>query len=248
MLTVATQDSLFARKSEQPSAGHLVESELLHLRARITLLRDEAGIKSRDSLGRLRARASDTQTRPIPLGKPRVVSDRRETRSSLSWMVGYLLRPVRLAGECGLTPFKRFFWASSSPEIGWSGPGIRQKARWTLEMNSSLFRRSTDQIACDMGGEVVILHLKSGMYYGLDPLGAKVWTLIEQPAPLSAIRDLIMSEYDVDAETCDRDILAFLDQMKAVGLVEISHSPISRMRPRVRHVARRPPPRARRPR
>ena len=89
-------------------------------------------------------------------------------------------------------------------------------------MHSSLIRRSTDQIACDMGGEVIILHLKSGMYYGLDPVGAKVWTLIEQPAPLSAIRDLIMSEYDVDAETCDRDILTFLDQMQAVGLVEIS--------------------------
>jgi len=90
-------------------------------------------------------------------------------------------------------------------------------------MNSSLVQRSTNQIACDMGGEVVILDLKSGTYYGLDVLGARVWSLIEQPASLVAIRDTIMSEYEVDAATCERDILTFLNQMQAAGLIEISN-------------------------
>lgn len=90
-------------------------------------------------------------------------------------------------------------------------------------MNSSLIRRSTNQIACDMGGEMVILDLKSGTYYGLDVVAARVWTLIEQPALLGAIRESIMAEYEVDSDTCERDILAFLDQMQAVGLVEISN-------------------------
>jgi Coenzyme PQQ synthesis protein D (PqqD) len=95
-----------------------------------------------------------------------------------------------------------------------------------VDMNSSLVRRSTNHIACDMDGEVVILDLQSGTYYGLDVVGASVWTLIEQPVCLGAIREAIMSEYDVDAETCDRDILAFLDKMQAVGLVEVSNGAI----------------------
>ena len=77
-----------------------------------------------------------------------------------------------------------------------------------------------------MDGEVVILDLKSGTYYGLDVVGAKVWTLIQKPVCLGTIREAIMSEYDVDAETCDRDILTFLDQMQAVGLVEVSNGAI----------------------
>ena len=72
-----------------------------------------------------------------------------------------------------------------------------------------------------MGDEVVVLDLNSGTYYGLDELGARIWTLIEQPASLPAIRETIMSEYEVDAETCERDILAFLNQMQAAGLVEV---------------------------
>ena len=72
-----------------------------------------------------------------------------------------------------------------------------------------------------MGGEVVILDLTSGTYYGLDTLGAQVWSLIEQPASIAAIRDAIVAEYDVDAATCERDVLGFLEQMQAVGLVQI---------------------------
>jgi Coenzyme PQQ synthesis protein D (PqqD) len=90
-----------------------------------------------------------------------------------------------------------------------------------MDMNSSLMRRATDQIACDMGGEVVILDLKSGNYYGLDAVGARVWTLIEEPRSLADIRRTIMDEYEVDADTCERDIIAFIDQMQAVGIVEI---------------------------
>jgi hypothetical protein len=88
-------------------------------------------------------------------------------------------------------------------------------------MHTSLIQRSTNQIACDMNGEVVILDLKSGTYYGLDTLGARVWSLIEAPLSLTSIRDAIMADYEVDAETCERDVLAFLDQMRAAGLVEI---------------------------
>ena len=90
-------------------------------------------------------------------------------------------------------------------------------------MTSALIKRSTNQIACDMDGEVVILDLKSGTYYGLDVVGASVWALIEHPVCLGAIREAIMSEYDVDAETCDRDILAFLDKMQGIGLVEVTN-------------------------
>lgn len=87
----------------------------------------------------------------------------------------------------------------------------------------SVVQRSANQIACDMGGEVVILDLQSGTYYGLDLLAARVWSLIEQPASVSAIRDAIVADHDVDAETCERDILVFLKQMQVAGLVEISN-------------------------
>jgi coenzyme PQQ synthesis protein D (PqqD) len=99
-----------------------------------------------------------------------------------------------------------------------TAPLTRQKGFLDI---SALVQRSANQIACDMGSEVVILDLMSGMYYGLDDLGARLWSLIEQPASLGAIRDAIMTDYDVDAATCECDILTFLQQLKSVGLVEV---------------------------
>jgi hypothetical protein len=78
-----------------------------------------------------------------------------------------------------------------------------------------------------MGDETVILDLTSGTYYGLDVLGARVWSLIEQPKSLGSIRDAIVADYDVDVATCERDILAFLDQMQSVGLIEIRNGSLS---------------------
>lgn len=99
---------------------------------------------------------------------------------------------------------------------------IEFSQKWSgLDMNSSVVQRSADQIACEMSGEIVVLDLKSGFYYGLDAVAARVWSLIEQPASLMAIREIIMSEYDVDAESCEHDILSFVDKMRAVGLIEI---------------------------
>jgi hypothetical protein len=91
-----------------------------------------------------------------------------------------------------------------------------------LDMNSSRVQRTTEQIACDMDGEVVVLDLKSGIYYGLDTVGARIWNLIEQPMALAAIREVIMSEYDVSQADCDRDIMAFVQKMREVGLVDVS--------------------------
>ena len=73
-----------------------------------------------------------------------------------------------------------------------------------------------------MGGETVVLDLTSGCYYGLDEVGARVWSLIERPSALESIRDTIMAEYDVPVEQCEQDILAFVDRMRSAGLIDLT--------------------------
>ena len=72
-----------------------------------------------------------------------------------------------------------------------------------------------------MGGESIVLNLKSGIYYSLDEVGARIWALLEQPITITAIRDAILSEYEVQAEACESDVLAFIEEMDAAGLIEV---------------------------
>lgn len=80
---------------------------------------------------------------------------------------------------------------------------------------------SGGQVSCPLGEEAAILSIKSSMYYGLDPVGARVWTLIQQPRSIGDLRDTIVSEYDVEADRCEKDLLKFLEKMRGEGLIEI---------------------------
>ena len=86
---------------------------------------------------------------------------------------------------------------------------------------ASLVKRTENQVCCDMGGESIILNLKSGIYYGLDEVGVRIWALIERPAALTDIRDTILKEYEVKADACERDVMAFIERMSAAGLLEV---------------------------
>jgi hypothetical protein len=81
---------------------------------------------------------------------------------------------------------------------------------------------SKDQVSCDLEGEAAILNLKNSVYYGLDPVGARVWQLIQEPTTLAQIRDVLRAEYDVDASQLESDIRDLVEQMAEQGLVEIT--------------------------
>jgi hypothetical protein len=38
-----------------------------------------------------------------------------------------------------------------------------------------------EQASTDLGGEAAILNLRNGVYYGLDPVGARIWNIIQEP-------------------------------------------------------------------
>lgn len=78
-----------------------------------------------------------------------------------------------------------------------------------------------EQISCDLSGEAVILQLQTGVYYGLNPVGARIWELVQQPKTISQIRDALAAEYAVDPQTCERDVRRLVEDMAARKLVEI---------------------------
>jgi Coenzyme PQQ synthesis protein D (PqqD) len=93
-------------------------------------------------------------------------------------------------------------------------------------MKNTVSERSTvvaakDQVSSDLRGEVAILHLGTGMYYGLDEVGARIWELIQEPRTVDEVRGVLLSEYDVDSERCERDLLGLLERLKDAGLVEV---------------------------
>jgi len=80
-----------------------------------------------------------------------------------------------------------------------------------------------DQVGADLEQEAVILNLTSGVYYGLDPVGARIWAIIKEPRKIGDIHDMLCREYDVDPERCEQDLFALIEKLNAEKLIEIRH-------------------------
>lgn len=78
-----------------------------------------------------------------------------------------------------------------------------------------------DMLSSEFGTELVLLNLHDGVYYGLEDVGARIWKLLQQPVTVVAMRDALVSEYDVEPGRCERDLRALLGKLASRGLIEI---------------------------
>jgi len=81
---------------------------------------------------------------------------------------------------------------------------------------------SKEQVSSRLGDETAILGLKNGVYYGLNPVGARVWNLIQQPRTLVELQEILASEYDVEGLRLESDLRLLIGQLVEERLVEIS--------------------------
>lgn len=86
---------------------------------------------------------------------------------------------------------------------------------------NSIVVASPEQVSCPLGDESAILNLKNSVYYGVNPVGTRVWNLLKQPRKIADLRDAIVDEYEVDSDRCGRDVLELLEKMRGEGLIEV---------------------------
>ena len=78
-----------------------------------------------------------------------------------------------------------------------------------------------DVLFREMEGEGVLLNLKSGIYFGLNVLGARIWDLIGKHKNLDRVVETIAGEYEVERHRCEEDIIRLARDLHRNGLVEI---------------------------
>lgn len=86
----------------------------------------------------------------------------------------------------------------------------------------SIVRVSDDVLFENLDGEGVLLNLKTGVYLGLDPVGTRVWQILEDQSVVSGILDAMLAEYDVHRQRCRDDLLALMSAFEEHGLVTLA--------------------------
>ena len=78
-----------------------------------------------------------------------------------------------------------------------------------------------EQVSCALGDEAAILSMKNSVYYGMNPVGARVWNMLGEPRSIVQLRDALLDEYEVEPNRCEQDLLQLLEHMRSEGLIEV---------------------------
>jgi len=76
-------------------------------------------------------------------------------------------------------------------------------------------------MARQVGDETVILELASGTYFGLGPVGARIWELLGEGRTLAEVCESMLAEYDVSRDEIERDLSELLDALGEKGLIKV---------------------------
>nr|HID59202.1 PqqD family protein [Desulfobacterales bacterium] len=94
----------------------------------------------------------------------------------------------------------------------------------SLESN---VRPKKDVVFQELDGEAVILNTQTGIYYGLDSVGTRMWNLLAEHGKVETAYVMLLKEYDVTEERLRKDLLGLIQKLESKGLVEITEEQAS---------------------
>ena len=71
-----------------------------------------------------------------------------------------------------------------------------------------------------VGDETVLLDLASGIYFGLDGVGKRIWEVVAEGLSLEETASVISSEFEVDEAQAQADVIEFAGNLVERGLLE----------------------------
>jgi hypothetical protein len=84
----------------------------------------------------------------------------------------------------------------------------------------TIIRQSREVVASDIDGEVIMMSIAKGKYYGMDLVASRIWELMGKQIKVADLVAILTEEYEVSREDCEKDVLAFLNDLLSEKLIE----------------------------
>jgi hypothetical protein len=96
-----------------------------------------------------------------------------------------------------------------------------------LTLDAQVLVRSRAVVSRVVAGETLIVPVRGKVgdlasIYSFNETGSLIWKLLDTPRTVGEVVGAVAEEYQVDTEQVRQDVLRFLGEMRAVGLIEIS--------------------------
>ena len=78
-----------------------------------------------------------------------------------------------------------------------------------------------DVVVQELDGEAVLLNMRTGIYFGLNPMGTRIWQLLSEHGEVKTVTTMLLDEYNVSEDQLRNHLSDFIEQLQSKGLVEV---------------------------
>ena len=86
----------------------------------------------------------------------------------------------------------------------------------------AVLQRAPGAVEAKVDDQVVLLSPLDFSYHALDPVGARIWSLLEDPLTFGELIAELTAGYSIDPETCRADVAPFVERMTEIGMLTSS--------------------------
>ncbi|MEO5374481.1 MAG: PqqD family protein [Alphaproteobacteria bacterium] len=87
--------------------------------------------------------------------------------------------------------------------------------------SDSRIRPNADLLSTEVDGEVVMMSVKHGVYYGLDPIASDVWRRLARSPTLGDLTRGLVEAYEGDPAVIESDVRALLETMREKDMIQV---------------------------
>jgi Coenzyme PQQ synthesis protein D (PqqD) len=87
--------------------------------------------------------------------------------------------------------------------------------------DATMISRSPSVLIEEVDGEIVMLSIERGRYFGLDHIGSDIWKRIEPPCSFATLIDGLAADYEADRATIVSDVQSLLGHMAKHDVVRL---------------------------
>lgn len=80
-------------------------------------------------------------------------------------------------------------------------------------------QRDVSVISSGMDQDLVMISIQTGKYYGINPVGRRIWELLETPTCVAELCEKLGQEFEVSNEQCEQEVLEFVSELSKQKLL-----------------------------
>jgi hypothetical protein len=88
--------------------------------------------------------------------------------------------------------------------------------------DATVISRSPSVLTAEVDGEIVMMSIEQGRYFGLDDIGSDIWKRIEPPCSFAALIDGLTADYEADRAAIAADVHKLLGEMAEQDVVRLA--------------------------